>query len=107
VLQHEYDTLSAVQDQPFDVADVDELPFGVPDEEITTIIEAPGFGEQKAAALAAHRTQIAIDGPFFALSNMLGREVLAVEHFRLVRGTLGPDRDERGWETDLFSGIVS
>jgi N-acetyl-1-D-myo-inositol-2-amino-2-deoxy-alpha-D-glucopyranoside deacetylase len=107
VLQHEYDTLSAVQDQPFDVADVDELPFGVPDEEITTIIDAPGFGEQKAAALAAHRTQIAIDGPFFALSNMLGREVLAVEHFRLVRGTLGPDRDERGWETDLFSGIVS
>jgi N-acetyl-1-D-myo-inositol-2-amino-2-deoxy-alpha-D-glucopyranoside deacetylase len=55
--------------------------------------------------MEAHRTQIAVDGPFFALSNMLGREILAVEHYRLVRGVLGPDRDERGRETDLFSGI--
>jgi N-acetyl-1-D-myo-inositol-2-amino-2-deoxy-alpha-D-glucopyranoside deacetylase len=57
------------------------------------------------AALAAHRTQIAVDGVFFALSNMLGREVLAVEHFRLVRGELAGERSAEGWEQDLFAGI--
>ena len=105
VLREGFDALSAVQDRPFDVASVDELPFGIDDELVTTIVDATGFGEQKMAALEAHRTQIAVDGPFFALSNMLGREILAVEHFRLAHGTLGPDRDERGWETDLFSGV--
>jgi N-acetyl-1-D-myo-inositol-2-amino-2-deoxy-alpha-D-glucopyranoside deacetylase len=56
-------------------------------------------------ALAAHRTQIALDGPFFALSNMLGREILAVEHFRLVQGELGAERDADGRELDLFAGL--
>jgi N-acetyl-1-D-myo-inositol-2-amino-2-deoxy-alpha-D-glucopyranoside deacetylase len=105
-LQRGFAALSAVPDRPFDVADVDELPFGVDDELITTVIDASGYREQKLAAFQAHRTQIVVDGPFFALSNMLGREVLAVEHIRLVRGTLGPYRDERGRETDLFSGIA-
>jgi N-acetyl-1-D-myo-inositol-2-amino-2-deoxy-alpha-D-glucopyranoside deacetylase len=104
VLRRGFDALSTAQDRPFDVADVDDLPFGVEDEQITTVVDATGFGAQKLSALQAHRTQIAVDGPFFALSNMLGREVLAVEYFRLAMGTLGPDRDERGWETDLFSG---
>jgi N-acetyl-1-D-myo-inositol-2-amino-2-deoxy-alpha-D-glucopyranoside deacetylase len=107
VLRTGFAALAAEQDRPFDVADVDELPFGVEDEVITTVVDATGFGERKLAALEAHRTQIAVDGPFFALSNMLGREVLAVEHFRLARGELGPDRDARGWETDLFSGIAT
>jgi N-acetyl-1-D-myo-inositol-2-amino-2-deoxy-alpha-D-glucopyranoside deacetylase len=56
-------------------------------------------------ALAAHRTQIAVDGLFFALSNMLGREVLSVEHFRLIRGEPGGERTPEGWERDLFAGI--
>jgi N-acetyl-1-D-myo-inositol-2-amino-2-deoxy-alpha-D-glucopyranoside deacetylase len=59
------------------------------------------------AALAAHRTQITVDSPFFALSNMLGREVLSVEYYRLVRGEPGPGRDAAGRETDLFSGVVA
>jgi N-acetyl-1-D-myo-inositol-2-amino-2-deoxy-alpha-D-glucopyranoside deacetylase len=107
VLQRGFDALSAVQERPFDVTRVDDLPFGVPDDEITTVVDATGFGEQKMAALTAHRTQIAVDGPFFALSNMLGREILAVEHFRLAAGELGPDRDADGRETDLFSGVAT
>jgi N-acetyl-1-D-myo-inositol-2-amino-2-deoxy-alpha-D-glucopyranoside deacetylase len=95
----------ADSDASFEAADVDELPYGVADELVTTAVDATGFGAQKMAALAAHRTQISVDGPFFALSNKLGREVLAVEHFRIARGELGPDRDANGWETDLFSGI--
>ena len=100
--------IEALKDSPvnFGVADVDELPFGVDDELVTTAIDATGFGSAKMDALAAHRTQISIDGVFFALSNMLGREIMAVEHFRLVRGELGAERDADGHETDLFAGLA-
>jgi N-acetyl-1-D-myo-inositol-2-amino-2-deoxy-alpha-D-glucopyranoside deacetylase len=103
-LRREFEALAGTDSQ-FDVADPDDLPFGIDDELVTTEIDASGFGAQKMAALAAHRTQIAVDGPFFALSNKLGREVLAVEHFRLAAGELGPDRNAAGRETDLFSGL--
>jgi N-acetyl-1-D-myo-inositol-2-amino-2-deoxy-alpha-D-glucopyranoside deacetylase len=106
VLQRGFDALAGVEERPFDVANIDELSFGVPDEQITSVVDATGFGAHKMAALVAHRTQIAVDGPFFALSNMLGREILAVEYFRLALGELGPDRGENGWETDLFSGVA-
>jgi N-acetyl-1-D-myo-inositol-2-amino-2-deoxy-alpha-D-glucopyranoside deacetylase len=92
-------------DLPFGVADVDELAFGVDDALVTTAVDATGFGAAKMAALAAHRTQISVDGVFFALSNMLGREALAVEYFRLVQGELGPERDADGRERDLFAGV--
>lgn len=105
-LRRGFEALRALDENPFGVADVDDLPFGVDDELITTVVDGTGFGERKFAALAAHRTQITVDGPFFALSNMLGREVLSIEHFRLQRGELGPDRDGQGRETDLFSGLA-
>jgi N-acetyl-1-D-myo-inositol-2-amino-2-deoxy-alpha-D-glucopyranoside deacetylase len=105
VLQQGFDALAKIQDRPFDVAHIDDLPFGVPDDEITTAVDGAGFGEAKAAALAAHRTQIAVEGPFFALSNLMGREILAIEYFRLAAGELGPGRDATGRETDLFAGI--
>jgi N-acetyl-1-D-myo-inositol-2-amino-2-deoxy-alpha-D-glucopyranoside deacetylase len=104
-LRQGFEALASVEDRPFGVADVDDLPFGVADELVTSVVDATGFGAAKFAALAAHRTQIAVDGPFFALSNMLGREILAVEHFRLAAGELGPDRDAAGRESDLFSGV--
>jgi len=31
--------------------------------------------------------------------------VLAIEHFRLVQGELGLERDDNGREVDLFAGI--
>jgi len=86
---------------------VEDLPFGVEDDVITTAVDAPEQVGAKLAALRAHATQISVDGPFFALSNLLGREVLATEYFRLARGELGPDRDAAGHETDLFSGVVT
>jgi N-acetyl-1-D-myo-inositol-2-amino-2-deoxy-alpha-D-glucopyranoside deacetylase len=97
----------ALKDTPsaFEVADVEELPFGVEDALVTTVVDATGFGEAKMRALAAHPTQISVDGPFFALSNMLGREVMAVEYFRLAVGQLGPNRNADGRETDLFDGV--
>ncbi len=56
------------------------------------------------AALAAHATQITLDGPFFALSNNLGDAVWGLEFFRLVKGTAGPVGDD-GLEADLFAGL--
>jgi N-acetyl-1-D-myo-inositol-2-amino-2-deoxy-alpha-D-glucopyranoside deacetylase len=105
VLRRGFEAIAGRADLPFGVASVEDLPFGVDDELVTTAVDATGFGEQKLAALRAHRTQIAVDGPFFALSNMLGREVLAVEHFRLVQGKLGDERNADGHETDLFAGL--
>jgi N-acetyl-1-D-myo-inositol-2-amino-2-deoxy-alpha-D-glucopyranoside deacetylase len=99
------EALAAIGQTFFDTADPDDIDFGVDDELITTRIDASGSADAKSDALAAHRTQITIDGPFFALSNLLGREILAVEYYRLASGEAGPDRDQDGWETDLFSGI--
>ena len=61
--------------------------------------------ENLASDLSIQLSKIAVDGVFFALSNMLGREALSVEHFRIVRGELGDDRGADGRERDLFAGI--
>jgi N-acetyl-1-D-myo-inositol-2-amino-2-deoxy-alpha-D-glucopyranoside deacetylase len=84
----------------------DELPLVVPDDQVTTAVDATGHVEAKLAAMRAHATQITVDGPFFALSNNLGNEVWGVEFYRLVRGVLGDGRDGNGRETDLFAGLA-
>jgi N-acetyl-1-D-myo-inositol-2-amino-2-deoxy-alpha-D-glucopyranoside deacetylase len=61
--------------------------------------------EQKLAAMRAHATQITVDGPFFALSNNLGKRVWAIESYRIVKGTARPAA-ESGPETDLFAGVA-
>lgn len=88
----------------FGVESVDDLPFAVPDELVTTRIDATGYVARKMAAMRAHATQITVDGPFFALSNQLGQWVWGVEHYRLVKGSPGPLDPETGFEADLFAG---
>jgi N-acetyl-1-D-myo-inositol-2-amino-2-deoxy-alpha-D-glucopyranoside deacetylase len=56
-------------------------------------------------ALAAHATQISVDGPFFALSNNTGQQGWGVEYFRLRQGKAAGELDADGRETDLFAGI--
>ena len=87
--------------------DAEELPMVVPDDQITTVVEAVEHVEAKLAAMRAHATQITVDGPFFALSNNLGNQVWGTEAYVLAQGTAGPDdrRDEKGRETDLFAGL--
>ena len=86
VLRRGFEAIEGQVDLPFGVADVDDLPFGVDDELVTTVVDATGFGEAKLAALRRaphpdHRRRRCSS----RCRNMLGREVLAVEHFRLVR----------------------
>jgi N-acetyl-1-D-myo-inositol-2-amino-2-deoxy-alpha-D-glucopyranoside deacetylase len=85
------------------VASADEVPFAVPDELVTTRIDAREHLAAKVAALRAHRTQISVDGPFFALADGVGQETFGVEHYRLLRGDLGSSDGER--EDDLFAGL--
>lgn len=90
---------------PFVAARVDALPNGVSDDVVTTVLDDESSYDAKRAALTAHRTQIAVHEDYFALTNLIGRPISTREHFRLVRGTAGPDRDADGHETDLFAGL--
>jgi len=87
------------------VESVDDLPFGVPDEQVTTEIDARDYLEAKFAAMRAHASQIAVDSPFFALSNRVGQRAFGYEHYTLLAGPRGPGAGSHGWETDLFAGI--
>jgi len=80
-------------------------PFTVPDEMLSAVVEADDFAEAKIRAMRAHATQIAVDGPFFALSNNLGDRVWGSEYFRIAKGVQGPTNED-GLETDLFAGLV-
>jgi N-acetyl-1-D-myo-inositol-2-amino-2-deoxy-alpha-D-glucopyranoside deacetylase len=90
------------EETPFGVASPEELPFGDPDETVSTRIDARDHLEAKVEAMRAHRTQIQVDGPFFALSNNVGQRAFGFEHYRLVRGTPPPVGEV---EEDLFAGI--
>ncbi|MFW6091827.1 MAG: N-acetyl-1-D-myo-inositol-2-amino-2-deoxy-alpha-D-glucopyranoside deacetylase [Actinomycetota bacterium] len=87
------------------VESADDLPFAVPDELVSTRVDATDYAERKTAAMRAYPTQITVDGPFFALSNQLGQEIWGVEYYRLVKGTLGAADPGTGLETDLFGGL--
>jgi N-acetyl-1-D-myo-inositol-2-amino-2-deoxy-alpha-D-glucopyranoside deacetylase len=89
----------------FSAMDPDDLPFGVEDDQVSTVVNAEDFFEQKMDAMRAHATQISLEDGFFALSNNLGSKALGIEFFRLVRGTAAGERDADGRETDLFAGV--
>jgi len=81
-------------------------PFVLPDKFLTTDIDGNGFVEAKLAAMKAHATQIAVDGPFFAMSNNIGNHVWGTESYRLAVGTPVPDpANPDGRETDIFAGV--
>lgn len=75
--------------------------FGVPDAQVTTRVDATEYANAKIAALRAHRTQISVDGRFFALSNDVGQPLHPVEFYTRLAGDPGPLGDD-GRETDLF-----
>ncbi len=87
------------------VESVDDLPFGVPDDQVTTEIDARDHLDAKVAAMRAHASQIAVDSPFFALSDNVGRRAFGLEHYTLLAGPRGAGHGPHGWESDLFAGI--
>ena len=89
----------------FGAESADDLPFAKDDEYVTTLIDGNDYVQAKMDAMAAHSTQIALDGPFFALSNNVGLQVWGNEYYTLVKGDRSEPFDEQGRETDLFAGV--
>ncbi|MEV7087246.1 N-acetyl-1-D-myo-inositol-2-amino-2-deoxy-alpha-D-glucopyranoside deacetylase [Streptomyces sp. NPDC093085] len=85
------------------VAEIEDIPGVVTDAEITAAVDGGPYAGRKTAAMRAHATQIAVDGPFFALSNDLGQPIFTTEYYQLVHGASGAPAGER--ESDLFAGI--
>ena len=86
------------------VESVDALPFGTDDDKVTTRIDARDHLEAKLAAMRAHATQIAVDSPFFALSDMVGQRALGTEYYTLLAGPAWRGRGPGDFEPDLFAG---
>ncbi|SDL98806.1 N-acetyl-1-D-myo-inositol-2-amino-2-deoxy-alpha-D-glucopyranoside deacetylase [Geodermatophilus siccatus] len=107
VLRRGVEAMAALGEaSPFEfLGEVEDVPFAVPDELVAAAVDGRAHAGRKDAAMRAHATQITVDGPFFALSNNLGQEVLGTEYYRLVRGQRGPAATPEGWEDDLFAGL--
>lgn len=104
VLLMAYEALKALgEEAPFGATSPDEMNMGVPDEAITTVIDARDHLPAKIEAMRAYPTQISVDGHFFALSNDVGQGAFGVEQYTLVAGPT-PTMGEP--ESDLFAGIA-
>ena len=106
VIQKGIDAMKAEGSDFMGVDNADDLPFAKPDEVVTTHIDGTAFVDQKMKAMASHPTQIALDGPFFALSNNIGLNVWGNEYYTLVKGEKAGELTPEGWETDLFAGVT-
>ena len=90
----------------FGAENVDDIPFAKDDALVTAVVDGTEYVDRKMAAMKAHETQIALDGPFFALSNNLGLQIWGREYYSLVKGTAAAPYDNDRRETDLFSGLT-
>jgi N-acetyl-1-D-myo-inositol-2-amino-2-deoxy-alpha-D-glucopyranoside deacetylase len=84
------------------IEDEQDVPFGVPDERVTTEIDVAAFLDAKRAALAAHRSQIGADSFFLNTPPEFIGGFFGIEQFILEFGELGGV----GLEDDLFAGIA-
>jgi N-acetyl-1-D-myo-inositol-2-amino-2-deoxy-alpha-D-glucopyranoside deacetylase len=102
VIQEGIDRMKDIGSDFFGAESADDLPFAKPDELVTTLIDGTEFIDAKMKAMAAHPTQIELDGPFFALSNNLGNQVWGHEYYTLVKGEKSKNLDAKGREADFF-----
>jgi N-acetyl-1-D-myo-inositol-2-amino-2-deoxy-alpha-D-glucopyranoside deacetylase len=105
VLQESIEKMKALGSDFMGVDNADDLPFCKDDSFVTAHIDGNEYVNQKMDAMRAHATQIAVDGPFFALSNNLGLQVWGNEYYTLVKGVKSTEGDSQERENDLFSGV--
>jgi N-acetyl-1-D-myo-inositol-2-amino-2-deoxy-alpha-D-glucopyranoside deacetylase len=79
------------------------LSMGIPDDEVTTEIDASRYLGAKRAAMRAHETQITVDGDYFATSNDVGSRILGIEYYTQLAGPRGQGSPEDRYERDLFA----
>ena len=105
IIEQGIEAMKGTGNQFFGVEKAEDFPFAQPDVLVTTVINGEEYVEKKMAAMRAHPTQIAVDGPFFALSDNLGFKVWGLEFYRLVYGEPAGERNADGREIDLFAGV--
>ena len=80
---------------------LDELDRSERKDNIGASVDVGPYIEQARAALGAHRTQVAPDGPWFRVPIDLLEEVYPYEDFELLASRIGDD----GVVDDLFAGV--
>jgi N-acetyl-1-D-myo-inositol-2-amino-2-deoxy-alpha-D-glucopyranoside deacetylase len=105
VIEAGIEKMKALGSDFFGAESADDLPFAKDDSFVHACIDGSDYVHQKMDAMRAHGTQIAVDGPFFSLSNNLGLEIWGNEYYTLVQGEKAGELDVQGYESDLFAGI--
>jgi N-acetyl-1-D-myo-inositol-2-amino-2-deoxy-alpha-D-glucopyranoside deacetylase len=105
VIQAGIDAMKGIDSDFWGAEKAEDLPFAKDDSFIHALVDGNAFVEKKMNAMKAHSTQIAVDGPFFALSNNVGLQVWGNEYYTLVKGEKSAPLNEKGYESDLFAGI--
>jgi N-acetyl-1-D-myo-inositol-2-amino-2-deoxy-alpha-D-glucopyranoside deacetylase len=105
VIQEGIDQMKELGSDFMGAESADDLPFAKDDSFVHALIDGSEYVHQKMDAMKAHATQIAVDGPFFALSNNLGLQIWGNEYYTLVKGQKHEPYDAKGHERDLFAGI--
>ncbi|WP_170318804.1 N-acetyl-1-D-myo-inositol-2-amino-2-deoxy-alpha-D-glucopyranoside deacetylase [Allorhizocola rhizosphaerae] len=106
VLKAGIEAFAESEHNPFEgITDVDQFPFGTPDEQIAASIDGSDYHDAKMAALRAHATQIPANSWLYSIAGNFGQEFMGVEHYTLARGERGPAKGPYGWEDDLFAGL--
>ena len=105
VIQEGIDAMKGIDSDFWGAEKAEDLPFAKDDSFVHALIDGNAYVDKKMSAMKAHSTQIAVDGPFFALSNNVGLEVWGNEYYTLVKGEKSAPLNEKGYESDLFAGI--
>ncbi|MBW3662068.1 MAG: PIG-L family deacetylase [Actinobacteria bacterium] len=79
----------------------EDLPFGTPDEEVTTVVDVGAWLGRKRAALRAHRSQVGPDSFFLNVPDDVAARFFGLEAFTWGSGRI---RSVHG-EHDLFQGV--
>jgi N-acetyl-1-D-myo-inositol-2-amino-2-deoxy-alpha-D-glucopyranoside deacetylase len=105
VIQEGIDAMKGIDSDFWGAEKAEDLPFAKDDSFVHALVDGNAYVEKKMSAMKAHATQIAVDGPFFALSNNVGLQVWGNEYYTLVKGEKSGPFNEKGYESDLFAGI--
>ncbi len=82
----------------------EDLPFGVPGDQVTTSVDVRPYLARKQAALRSHRSQIGEDSFFLNIPDDLAEGLFGREEFVLEDGARADD-PATGRESDLFAGL--
>jgi N-acetyl-1-D-myo-inositol-2-amino-2-deoxy-alpha-D-glucopyranoside deacetylase len=77
-------------------------PVVVPDDQLDVVIDAPQCLPAVVEALRAHRTQVTVSPPWFALSNDVAHQLTSRQGFRRAAG-----QRVDGVADDLFAGLAT